>query len=191
MARSTITLRVAEPGDAPVLAALWSDMLRRGEESDRVQDLLVAIDRAEASPDERLLVAVQDGEIAGAVYLIATVLSPMNPEPMVQAIAPTVFPRYARRGVGAVLMDAAATLAEERGVSYVSAAAATSSRDGNRFLARLTLSPVATLRLASTASVRARLMAMRPVTTRSVNTSRQTDRVLAARRLLRRDRVEY
>lgn len=185
MARSTITLRSAEPGDAPVLAALWGDMLRKGDDAQRVADCLAAVDRAGASESERLVVAVQDGEVAGAVYLIATVLSPLNPEPMVQSVSPTVFPRFARRGVGAVLMDAAVTFAEERGCGIVTAAAASGSRDGNRFLARLTLTPVATLRLATTASVRARLMAMRPIASRS--TTRQTDRILAARRLLRRD----
>src|SRR4051794_32714806 len=174
MTRSTITLRVAEPGDAPVLTALWGDNLRKTDDAHRVADCLAAVDRAEASPDERLLVAVQDSEIVGAVYLIATELSPMNPEPMVQAIAPTVFPRFLRRGVGAVLMDAAVTFAEERGIGCVAAAAPAGSRDGTRFLARLTLTPVATLRLATTASIRGRLMAMRPVANRASGASRHT-----------------
>ncbi len=189
MSRSAITLRAAEPGDAPVLAALWGEMLRKGDDGQRIVDCLAAVDRAIASDDEWLLVAVQDGELAGAVYLVATMLSPLNPEPVLQCVAPTVFPRFSRRGVGAVLMEAAATLAEERGIGTMTAAASATSRDGNRFLARLTLTSVATLRLSSTASVRSRLMAMRPATQRSTSQSRQRDRVLAARRMLRRDRV--
>ena len=86
-------------------------------------------------------------------------------------------------------MDAAVTFAEERGIANIAAAAASGSRDGNRFLARLALTPVATLRIAPTTSVRARLMALRPVASRNGASSRQLDRVLAARRILRRDRV--
>lgn len=188
MTRSTITLRTAVPADAPVLAVLWADQLRKGDDTQRLADCLTAIDRAEAAADERLMVAVQDGEIAGAVYLVATTVSPLHLEPMVKSLAPTVLPQFARRGVGAALMDAAVTFAEERGIPNVAAAAAVGSRDGNRFLARLALTPVATLRIAPTNSVRARLMALRPVG-RGASSNRQLDRVLAARRILRRDRI--
>lgn len=189
MTRSMITLRPATPGDAPRLAALWVDLLRRGDEAQRVADCLTVIDHAEANADERLVVAVQDDQLVGAVYLVATTVSPIHLEPMVKSLAPTVFPAFTRRGVGAALMDAAVTFAEERGIANVAAAAASGSRDGNRFLARLALTPVATLRIASTATVRARLMALRPVASRNGASSRQLDRVLAARRILRRDRV--
>lgn len=189
MTRSTITLRPATSQDAPRLAALWGDLLRKGDDAQRVADCLAAIERAGQSHDERLVVAVQDDQLAGAVYLVATTVSPIHLEPMVKSMAPTVFPAFARRGVGAALMDAAVTFAEERGIATVAAAAASGSRDGNRFLARLALTPVATLRVASTSSVRARLMALRPVTSRTGASSRQRDRVLAARRVLRRERV--
>lgn len=188
MTRSTITLRPATPGDAPTLAVLWEELLRRGSEAQRISDCLTVIDRASASPDERLVVAVQDDQIAGAVYLVATTVSPIYLEPMVKSLAPTVFGQFTRRGVGAALIDAAVTFAEERGIPNIAAAASASSRDGNRFLARLALTPVATLRIAPTASVRARLMALRPASGRNGST-RQRDRVLAARRILRRDRV--
>lgn len=188
MTRSTITLRPAVPGDAPLLATLWTELLRKGNDAQRIADCLAVIDRADASSDERLVVAMQDDQVAGAVYLVATTVSPLYLEPMVKSLAPTVFPQFARRGVGAALMDAAVTFAEERGIPNIAAAASTSSRDGNRFLARLALTPVATLRLAPTSSVRARLMALRPVSSRAGG-SRQRDRVLAARRILRRDRV--
>jgi hypothetical protein len=81
-------------------------------------------------------------------------------------------------------MDAAVSWAEERGAGHLATAAATGSRDGNRFLARLALGPVATLRLAPTAAVRAKLMAQRPPVARVP--ARQLTHVLAVRRSMRR-----
>ncbi len=64
-------------------------------------------------------------------------------------------------------------------------AAASGSRDANRFLARLALGPLATLRVAPVAAVRARLVAQRPDLT-TTGSGRQLTRVLAARRSMRR-----
>ena len=78
-----------------------------------------------------------------------------------------MLPRYRRRGVGRALMDAAVSYAEELGVGHVATAAASGSRDANRFMARLALGPRAVLRVASTPMVRAKLTAQRPAVHRA------------------------
>ena len=184
MFRSLVALRSALPSDAPVLAELWADVLRRADHADRVADLVKVIEIAAESPVERLVVAEYDGEVAGAVHLRSTTMSPINLEPLVQAISPHVLPQFRRRGVGRALMDAAVTYAEELGISYVATAAASGSRDANRFMARLALGPQATLRVAATHLVRAKLTAQRPSVTGSGG--RHLTQVLAARRSMRR-----
>ena len=94
------------------------------------------------------MVAEYDGDVAGAVHLRATTLTPINLEPVVQAISPHVLPDFRRRGVGRALMEAAVAFAEELGIAHIATAAVSGSRDANRFMARLALGPHAILRLA-------------------------------------------
>jgi GNAT superfamily N-acetyltransferase len=187
MSRSLVSLRSALPSDAPLLVELWAEVIRRADHEEQVADLLSVIEKAAEAPDERLVVAEHDGEPAGAVHLQVTTLSPLNLERVVLAISPHVLPQYRRRGVGRALMDAAVSYAEERGVAHVATAAASGSRDANRFMARLALGPQAVLRVASTHAVRSKLTAQRPALQRSGG--RQLPQVLAARRSLRRNQA--
>ena len=50
--------------------------------------------------EERIVVAEVDGQVVGAVHLRATTLTPINLEPVVQAISPHVLPDFRRHGVG-------------------------------------------------------------------------------------------
>jgi ribosomal protein S18 acetylase RimI-like enzyme len=184
MSRSLVSLRRALPSDAHVLAELWGSVLRRAEPEDQLADLLRIIEDAAASDSERLVVAEYDGEVAGAVHLRVTTLSPINLERIVQVVSPHVLPHYRRHGVGRALMDAAVSYAEERGIGHVATAAASGSRDANRFMARLALGPRAVLRVAATPVVRAKLTAQSPAAHRAA--SRQLPQVLAARRSMRR-----
>jgi predicted N-acetyltransferase YhbS len=185
MTRSLVSLRCALPSDAPALVELWSEVLRRGDRDDQVADLLLIIERAAAAADERLVVAEYDGEVAGAVHLQVTTFSPINLEQTVLAISPHVLPQYRRRGVGRALIGAAVSYADEAGVGHVATAAASTSRDANRFMARLALGPQAMLRVASTHAVRAKLSAaQRPSVHRSGG--RHLPQVLAARRSMRK-----
>ncbi len=168
---------------------LWADSLRRGSAAQRRSDVLEVLRVAEAStPDERVLVAEVDGTVAGVVHLQVTTLSPVNREPVVAAVAPHVHPDHRRHGVGTALMEAAVVFAEERQVALVGAAVVTASREANRFFARLSLGARATLRIASTQSVRHRLTLLRPERA-GLHGSRQRDRILAARRVRRAERV--
>ena len=189
--RSLISLRSAVPGDAVVLAELWAEVLRRVDREEQVKDIEAVISRVEGLESERLVVAEYDGHVAGAVHLRATTATPVNLEPVVQAISPHVFPAYRRHGVGRVLMEAAVAFAEERGIDHVASAAVAGSRDANRFMARLALGPYAILRLAPTHVIKSKLSAQGPVTGRTNGRSggRQLTSVLAARRSQRRSRA--
>ena len=182
--RTQVSLRTALPGDAPVLAEVWSEVLRRVDKDQQIADVETLIDRITPLDEERIVVAEYDGEVAGAVHLRASTLTPLNLEPVVQAISPHVLPAFRRRGVGRHLMEAAVAFAEERGIAHIATAAVSGSRDANRFMARLGLGPHAVLRLAPTAMVQAKLDAQTPAATRSG--ARQLTHVIAARRSSRR-----
>jgi GNAT superfamily N-acetyltransferase len=187
MSRSLVTMRVAGLDDAPALAELWADALRRADHHAQVCDMQMIIKAASASPEQRIVVAEVDGELAGAVLLRVNTLTALNLEPTVQAVSPHVFPRFRRRGIGQSLIECAVSFAEEVGVGHITTAAWSGSRDANRFMARLGLGPFAMMRLASTHAVRARLAAQHPATT---NGGRQLTRVIAARRSMKRARTE-
>lgn len=187
MTRSLVSLRPAAPDDAPYLAELWADVIRRAGREDQVADVEAVLARVEAATDERIVVAEYDGEFAGAVHLQATTMSALNREPVVRALSPHVLPRFQRHGIGSALMDTAVSWAEELGIGHVATAAVAGSRDANRFMARIALGPYAVLRVATTHAVRSRLSAhRRPATSTG---GRQLTQVLAARRSLRRSRA--
>lgn len=184
MSRYGLAPRIARREDALVLAALWCDVLRRADRAEQVADLELVIKAAAASPEQRFVVVEADGQVAGAVYLRLATVSPINLEPCVQAIQPRVFDQFRRRGVGRALMEAAVSFAEENGIRHVATAVPATARDANRFMARLSLAPVATFRLAPTSVVRSRIT---PSTV--AGTGRATPRVLIARRSQRRARA--
>ena len=186
--RTQVSLRSASPDDAPVLAEVWSEVLRRADHDQQIADLEAIIARVTPLEEERIVVAEYDGDVAGAVHLRASTLTPINLEPVVQAISPHVLPDYRRRGVGRALMGAAVAFAEELGIAHIATAAVSGSRDANRFMARLALGPHAILRLAPAAVVQAKLDAQAPATALPSGRSgaRQLTHVLAARRSTRR-----
>src|SRR5262245_18955543 len=187
MSRSPVCLRSVREDDAPQLAQLWAEILRRATPDEQEDDVRIVIERVLAGSGERMIVAEYDGQIAGAVHLCATTLTPLNREPVVQAVSPHVFPQFRRHGVGRALMEAAVAYAEELGVGHVASGSISASRDANRFLARLGLGPQAVLRVAPTHLVRSRLSVQRASMTRNANP--HLDRVLATRRVLRRERT--
>jgi GNAT superfamily N-acetyltransferase len=189
MSRQPVSMRQATLEDVPFLVELWSDVLRKADRQEQVGDLEIIVKEAAESAEKRLLVAEYDGEPAGALLLRVTPMTPLNLEPTVQALAPTVTPSFRGKGIGSALMESAVLWAEELGVSHITTAAASSSRSGNRFMARLSLGPQAVLRASATPLVRAKLAAMQPTSVRI--SDRQTGRrhlgqVLAARRQLSR-----
>ena len=181
--RSPVSLRPAHDGDAEALVELWESVMRKVDREEMVADARRIISESGDDPTCCVVVAELDGVIAGSVFLRSTTVTPVNLEPVVQAIHPHVAPRFQGRGVGRALIEAAVTYAEERGIGHVASAAMAGSRDANRFMARLALGPMATLRLAPTSAVRAKLAAHGPGGRAS---TRQLSQVIAARRTLRR-----
>ncbi|WP_175539720.1 GNAT family N-acetyltransferase [Nocardioides exalbidus] len=182
-----MTVRAAGPSDVAQLRDLWCDILRKGSLDEQLADVTRVVTTAAAREDQCVAVAEIDGEVAGAVYLEASTFTPLNLEPAVLAVSPHVFQRFRRKGVGSALMEVACRFAEQHGISHVQTAAAAEARDANRFMARLSFAPQATLRAATTSAVRARLPQSRQVTPAATSKQR-IDRVLAARRI-RRERV--
>lgn len=185
MSRAMVSLRPARVEDAHFLVDLWSDALRRADRQDQVADLEVVLKQACASPEQRVVIAEYDGEPAGAVFLRVTTASPINLEPVVQALSPHVLPSFRRHGVGRTLMEAAASYAEELGIGHVLSEATSGSRDANRFMARLGFAPQVTVRVAPTQLMRAKIEAQRPAAERLAG-GRQLGSLLAARRSMRR-----
>jgi GNAT superfamily N-acetyltransferase len=175
MTRSSVVLREATAADVDALAEIWRAVLRRAEPQEQRDDVRRILAEAELEPSARVVVAEYDGTVAGAVYLCATTLTPINLEPAVMTVSPHVLPGFRRHGVGRSLMEAAVAFADEHGVGHLATAAASGSRDGNRFMARLALAPQAVLRVAPVPLVRAKLNPQRAG-------ARQVTQVLAARR---------
>lgn len=160
MSRQCVELRDAEVGDAEDLVDLWAEFQPRSMAP--VDDMVLVIKRAQQSTDDRIVVATYGGVFAGAVYLQVATLSPLDPEPVLTLLLPTVVTAHQRHGVGHALMEAGVQHAEALGISHVRSGSASNNRAAHRFLARLALSPVAVLRTAPTHVVRARLTALRP-----------------------------
>ncbi len=189
MSRQPVSMRQAVIGDVPFLVELWSGLLRRADRQEQVHDLEIIVKEAAESAEQRLLLAEYDGEPAGAVFLRVTPMTPLNLEPTVQALAAHVTPSFRGKGIGSALMEAAVLWAEDLGIGHLTTAAPSSSRSGNRFMARLSLGPQAVFRASSTPLVRAKLAALQPSSARITERMagrRHLGQVLAARRQLSR-----
>ncbi|MCL8027543.1 GNAT family N-acetyltransferase [Nocardioides bruguierae] len=162
MTRSEVSLRDAVVEDALFLAEVWAGGLARGDVADQVAHLEVLVKTVTQTPVERLVVAEVAGEPAGAVLLRVAPVSPINPDLVVQAVALQVLVRFRRTGVGRRLLAAAADFADAHGVASVVTAAAATSREGNRFMARLGLAPAAVVRGAPAHQLRAKIDAQEP-----------------------------
>lgn len=184
MARQASVVREADPTDAAELLLLWASVAPGTETGERaIAEAERALANLAADPDERLLVVEDDGRVVAALHLQRGPITPLSLEPAVHTSYLLVQPECRRQGYGHLLMDAAVTWAEEKDVAQVTAVT-DGHRENNRFLARLGLATVATVRLTSTAALRKRLTSERAATSRPGN--RHLVEVLAARRHARR-----
>jgi GNAT superfamily N-acetyltransferase len=186
--RGPIVVRDAIPEDAAALLSLWTEA-PAGDRRDRQDrhplspdpDVGAAVARVAADPAERLLVALLEDEVCGAVHLRRAPITPIHDEDAIHVDHLHVRASLRRKGVGRALIEAVATWAEEKDSHHLLAIVAANSRDGNRFMARLGFSQVGVVRAASVTTVRLKLAGEQIV--------RGGDRVLAARRSLRRRRI--
>jgi GNAT superfamily N-acetyltransferase len=108
-----------------------------------------------AEPDRVLLVAADDsGDIAGLLAARRDAIGAIDLTPVLHLTHLMVLPAHRRRGIGRQLLAAAVRLADESGIEHLLATAAASSREGNRYLARLGFAPLVLHRIAPTSVLR-------------------------------------
>lgn len=184
MSRCALEIRDARPEDVTGLLDLWAHAGRSEQTTPRpVEESTRALAQIAADADERMLVGLLDDKIVAAVHLHRAPLSPLHTETAIHTSYLVVLPEHRRHGYARALLDAALAWAEEKDVSHITAITTSNSRDTNRFLARLGLGTVATIRIASTATMRRKLS---PEVTRARDPRRQLGRVLAQRRSIQR-----
>ena len=184
MSRCALEIRDARPEDVISLLDLWAHAGRNEPATPRpVEESTRALAQIAADPDERMLVGLLDDKIVAAVHLHRAPLSPLHTETAIHTSYLVVLPEHRRHGYARALLDAALIWAEEKDVSHITAITTSNSRDTNRFLARLGLGTVATIRIASTAAMRRKLS---PEVARARDPRRQLGRVLAQRRSIQR-----
>lgn len=192
MSRCPVLVREATLDDVPALLEIWSDMARRPHcerRSDHAgsSDGVAAVARIAADPEQRLLVAILDGQVAGAAHLMRAPISPLTSDVAVYLSNLQVLEGFRRRGAGRALVEAALRWAEEKDTTHVLAAASAFSRDANRFMARLGLSQLAVVRGATVTALRAKLPVEPPAAARlGVRDTYSVRHVLAKRRSQRR-----
>jgi GNAT superfamily N-acetyltransferase len=192
--RSAVNICDAAPDDVDALVAVWGGLTGRTPEGEATphatQEAAASIARIAADPDQRLLVARIEDQVAGAVHLARAPLSPLHRDSAVYVMHLQVIESFRRHGVGRALMEATVTWAEEKDTAHVVAAAASASRDANRFMARLGLGQIAVVRGATVAALRAKLPVDPPAAARvGTRSHRSVGHVLAQRRSMRRSQT--
>ncbi|MGH3355426.1 MAG: GNAT family N-acetyltransferase [Nocardioidaceae bacterium] len=159
MARNPVQVRDALPTDADVLAALWRDNTEPNARPSAPDgpSAARAIGQLDLDPDQRLLLAVVDDEVVGAAHLVRAPYSPIHEETVVRVGHLFVAAGHRRRGVGRTLLAAAAAWADEKQTQHLMTTVPATARDANRFLARLGLASMLTVRATSVAALQERL----------------------------------
>lgn len=188
MFRSPVYVRDASSEDAAALLEVWGT----GHDGSPpgLDDVCASVARITAEPEQRLLVGFIEDQVAGAVHLTRAPLTPIHSDCAVFVGHLQVIDRCRRHGVGKALIEAAVTWAEERNTPHVLTAAAVSSRDANRFMARLGFAQLAVVRGASVTALRAKLPVEPPAAARvGIRNHRSVGQVLVQRRSLRRSQA--
>lgn len=180
MARLPLTTRDAVPSDAEALSSMWANQSTGLVTPASAEESALAIDRIAGSLAERLVVGEVEGRIVGVVYLRRGPLSPLHTDEGVHTSFLLVRPEFRHHGYARALIEVGVSWAEELDLSHVTALTTAASREANRFLVRLGLSSTATMRIAPTAVLRAKLSPA----PRAGATSRA--QMLAQRRSMRR-----
>lgn len=186
MSRHTLEIRDARPEDAEALLRLWADAGTRAVESPTprpVAEAAASLAQIAADPDERIVVGLYRGELVAAIDMKRGSLTPLHAETAVHTSYLLVTPEHRKHGFARAMLDVAVTWAEEKDVASVTAITSSNSRDTNRFLARLGLATVASVRVANTAVLRRKLT---PEALRPHDARRNLGRVLAQRRSIQR-----
>ena len=189
-----VQVRDANERDADVLSRLWCDLAARSGIDTAPLDapeVVVAKAVLRYSDDDsgRIVVAELDDTVVGCGFMSVGVASPLDEGRVVHLSHVHVAPGYGRLGIGSALVEATLTWAEQCGYDSVVTSAPANHREANRFLARLGMAPIASLRGASVVSLRARLPHDPSLVARQAGRmGRSVGQVVAARRSQRRAR---
>ena len=189
--RPHIVLRDADREDAHALVALWAECADAGQdegsEAFTQQSLWREPGVAEAAAalefnldhGKRIIVALVDGEIVGATVCTIGTLTPINLTRVMIITEIQVSPRFRRKSVASTLLSAAATYGEEHNCEIVVAAIPVHSREPHRYLTKIGFNQISTVRAIQASKLRSRL-------TMKATNSRDTGKLIAVRRTLRR-----
>jgi GNAT superfamily N-acetyltransferase len=173
LTRAHVTVRDAVPEDMPGLLELFGELRAAGPKRLPIGAGDAAYMRAAVEaryrrtfddPAERLLVAVdRDSRIVGMTLLTLGPVSTMHEARSVTMGHFTVRTSIRRHGIGRALVAAATAWADEMGVDTVGVEVYPSSREANRFYARLGFAPISITRVAAVGGLRRRLGSEVPV----------------------------
>jgi ribosomal protein S18 acetylase RimI-like enzyme len=166
---TSVRVRPATADDLPELIALGEELrehlgpavsakrLRAAPAANRA-GLEARYLEALADPERHLVMAVtDDGQVLGMALFTVGPRNTLLDGAALHVSHAVVADRHKRRGAGKALLAAAAAFADEQGLDQVVVSVNPTSRDANRFLARLGFAPVAVRRVAPTAVLRRRL----------------------------------
>jgi ribosomal protein S18 acetylase RimI-like enzyme len=170
MSRSRVRVRTALSDDLDHLVALVGSMTDLGPVRGRrvargwPNGFRAQCERVLADPEHRIVVAVDetDAVIGAAVFAADTAGGLLDP-PSVYVSHLLVAPAHRKRGAGRALVAAAAGYAEEIGLDSVVVAVAPTTRDANRFFARLGFAPQVIRRIVGVHSLRRALASADPI----------------------------
>ncbi len=190
--RQPVEIRDVAPDDVAGLIDLWTvcaaDQVENGAETSQNRlpwrapseaEALAAIDFNAERHGRRLLVAVAGDQIVGVAAADITTLTPISMAKVMLVSDLQVRPNFRRRSVASNLLAVIAVYAEEHGCELVVTSVQAQAKEPNRFMTKLGFNQVAVLRAAPVGKLNARLA------TKSAG-SRETGRLLAVRRTLRR-----
>ena len=181
-----VEVRPATASDVDALVALWQEL---AQIADLKPSPELVRSRVEDSLDDcgfTTLVALEDSTVVGFLNYDIELTSPLADTPALVVSGMHVGHDDQRRGVGAALLQAVLSIAEEIGASEISVKVPPEMRAANRYLAKLGFAPVLVRRSTTTAALRQRLAPVPTRTRRAVLKARKAARqpVTAVSRVL-------
>jgi ribosomal protein S18 acetylase RimI-like enzyme len=184
-----VEVRPATTADVEALVTLWTELAE-------IADLKPSPDLVRSRVEDSLgdcgyktLVALEDTAVVGFLNYAIELTSPLADTPAVVVSGMHVGHDERRRGVGAALLEAVLTVAEEIGATEISVKVPPEMRAANRYLAKLGFAPTLVRRSTTAPALRARLTPTTTRTRRAVLKARKAARqpVTAVSRVLQSD----
>lgn len=191
MSRVPIVVREAEVEDAAALIEVWDQCDAVDHDPDEahipanarrlpsVAEAADALSEQIADPDRKVLVAVRDGDVVGAIAFHRQLVSVIQSEKIIVITDLHVAPRHRRRLIASSMISAGVRWAEDVNCEVMMSVSPADSRDANRFLNRIGFGQVAVVRAAQVSALRARFAGI-------ATSSKVTGRLIALRRTMRR-----